>query len=145
MLAETVEQMERELRALVRAGVIGTKGTSKIEVSALLLKEFSRREGYYEFSRLVVDVETREAWLNTWNESGHNGDEYGNQTEAVDWERALRFVYPGAREIALGWLQARREEEKRARERAEMGAAYRKLVAEPERKTFFDRLLSEED
>jgi hypothetical protein len=40
-------------------------------------------------------------------------------------------------------LRKKREEEAAARKKAEMEAAYRKLVGEPEAKTYFERLLGD--
>jgi len=92
---------------------------------------------------LYLDLEKREARLWTANVSHHNGDFYGEEEVQVGWGKAMQAVYPHMRDCAFGWLRKKREEEAAARKKAEMEAAYRKLVGEPEAKTYFERLLGD--
>lgn len=132
-----MKQIEDELRALVRAGVLEARdGRVTFDESFGLSCERG-----FDAAQLTLDLEARTASLWTASVSHHNGDYYGEKIERVEWGAALGAAYPEMRMCARGWLWKKRAEEKEAREKAEFEAAYRKLVDEPGARTFFDRLL----
>lgn len=129
-----IDQIEREIAALIQAKVLNRR---------LLLEGafgLSKRTGF-DVAQVELDVETRKATVWTGMESHHNGDTYNGMVEPLEWGEALRAVYPTIRNITWKWLKVKREEETLAQREAELETAYKKLVGEPEAKTFFDRLL----
>lgn len=75
----------------------------------------------YDGATTSIHVTSRTANITTWLESGHNGDAFSEETESVDFEKALSAAIPFLRKEAHIVLKSAAESrrEKEAAEAAE--------------------------